>query len=237
MKKRFTFPMIIICIFCLLNGCTKYSNNEINEDCYLGIPINYESNILVTQKTSTDALHKVLDIISKYHLSMSAQKSDFEFQKIVDIQKIDSVEKIIFGQKSYYYIVYSNGDNKLIILFDESGCAIGTLYFESIVDYDKFKQAKTLDDIKTLENIESYDELKIYGNSAIYLFSREGRIYDLDDMEMSNISLHLTSDGIYLLEYDNELLSNSNVKITNIKKINDSLYQSLFDSLCSKTIR
>lgn len=220
-------------MFCLLTavlcGCT-------------GKKANTEFQVQAVEITE-EQLYKIYDQINT---PGSANIRKGFFANIAEITSNHQLQKFeIKSDKdyegTYSYNIFKYQDCNLILIYDDSndlGWICGCIYYNNPVDSEKLKQAKTYDDIKKIDSAVESDSLIFSMVSADILISRNMYTPHFPLLNTEK-TLHFTDDGLYLIQYKGNIFetdspTSSAQKINSIEKIEDKVYNTVYELLCKQ---
>lgn len=221
MKKLIT--VIILFAVLLLFGC---SSNE---------PVNTEQN------TSKLPEKGVLDsaqyesvyqnrLAEAFAVSDKSNENTYEYIKIYAPN--DDLRRFEAGGSVYFLSVYRCDKGSAALVFnsknDKPESCRELIYYTKPISAEKLKAAKTLGDVYSMTGSQNQDEFGKYCSAAE---SSENFAPAANSASSFNLSLHLTDDGFYLVEYTDymyerigdEVTLSGNVKVASAEKC-DSVF-------------
>lgn len=157
---------------------------------------------------------------------------------ILNVAHFDSVNKFTLSDDTYYYNIFKYKDSTLVLIYDSEYWACGCIYYNHPVNSEKLEQANTYDDVKKIDSAIESDPLAFSMVSADVLISRNMYTPSFPLLNTEN-TLHFTDDGLYLIQYESYVFeanssASSSAKINSIEKIEDKLYNAVYDLLCEQ---
>lgn len=224
------FSVILICLSLALCACTEETENCIN---ILGKKIMvYNSEEELNPTTISDEqAHDIYCLISKP--PYTGDIPDGFMKQILDVAHFEAVNKLVLNDDIYYFNVFKYNESNLVLIYDsEHLLTCGCIYYNTPVKSEDLKKSKTFKDIQMLDKSLTDNDLGFSETTGYFLISHSEYENDIDEGALSS-TLHITDDGLYLVLYDNTLytVDSEKIKIISIEKVNDKVYNAVYDLL------
>lgn len=226
------FIIMLICLSALLCACSKETGNYIDMS---------GKNVMVY---NTDKKLPSIDISDKQalviHGLIYSPPSTGELPKgymkdILNIVHFEGVNKFTGSDDTYYFNVFKYKESSLLLIYDSEYWTCGCIYYNTPIELDELKKSKTFKDVQKLDSTLTDNQIGLNELSSSLLFLRRG-YQSNQDTDILNTTLHVTDNGLYWVSYDSTLylVESEEIKINTIEKIEDKVYNTVYELLCKQ---